>query len=183
LTAPADKYPPITITAYAYLFGAGFVGISLLGCTDADGRWEIPASAWWALAYAVLLSSVLCSGIITWANKRTTATYVTAFYPLQVRPLARGTDLDQEAPAHRGWRTPARAGIPAGQPFVSAVCSALFLAKHINLGEILGGVLIIIGLLSVVASRVRPRRGRCPGLARPSLNPNGRVVRVAASPL
>lgn len=61
------------------------MGISLLGCTDADGRWEIPASAWWALAYAVLLSSVLCSGIITWANKRTTATYVTAFYPLQVR--------------------------------------------------------------------------------------------------
>lgn len=72
--------------------------------------------------------------------------------------------------------------IPAGQPFVSAVCSALFLAKHINLGEILGGVLIIIGLLSVVASRVWTR-GPCPRLGLTFSNPNGRAARVAASPV
>ena len=62
------------------------MGISLTGCTDADGRWTIAPTVWWALMYAALLSSVLCSGIITWANKRTSATYVTSFYPLQVCP-------------------------------------------------------------------------------------------------
>ena len=61
------------------------MGISLTGCTDAQDRWKIPPTAWYALMYAALLSSVLCAMIITWANKRTTPSYVTAFYPLQVR--------------------------------------------------------------------------------------------------
>jgi hypothetical protein len=69
------------------------MGVSLTGCTEATGRWSLEPTAWYALMYAALLSSVLCSGIITWANKRTAPTYVTSFYPLQVRGVANATCL------------------------------------------------------------------------------------------
>ena len=39
---------------------------------------------WYAIAYATLISSALCYGLITWTNKHLSASIVTAFWPVQV---------------------------------------------------------------------------------------------------
>ena len=67
------------------------------------------------------------------------------------------------------------------QPFVSAVCSFLFLDQAIKLAEILGGVLIIIGLIAVIASRVLEERALASPEQAPLLDPASSHGQLATS--
>eukprot|EP00051_Salpingoeca_urceolata_P029878 m.7520 g.7520 ORF g.7520 m.7520 type:complete len:461 (+) comp2966_c0_seq1:107-1489(+) len=78
---------PIGMTAYSYFFGAlcMLIASGIRYAKDHDSsKFEIPKESYGGLAYAVLVSSALCYGLITWCNKYVSATVVTAFWPLQV---------------------------------------------------------------------------------------------------
>lgn len=78
-------YPPWTMTAYAYYFGALTMSLAaipndiLVGHTFRyfDVYTLIP------LAYAVFISSVVCYGALAYANSITSSTVVSIFFPLQ----------------------------------------------------------------------------------------------------
>lgn len=77
---------PITMTAWSYVFGAtcmGFAGIYYVGRGWYD-RFRVPVEIVPPLAYAILVSSALCYGLLAWANKHLSATVITAFWPAQV---------------------------------------------------------------------------------------------------
>lgn len=78
------KYPPITVNALSYAVGVGCLFMSVIGGQGHAERWILPVDAIWPLMYAAILSSFLCYTLQTWANKRTSPSIVTAFYPLQV---------------------------------------------------------------------------------------------------
>eukprot|EP00128_Syssomonas_multiformis_P012918 Colp12_sorted_trinity150504_noHs@7281 len=78
-----ERYPPFTVAAWAYLIGTGLLVLTMADITDGD-RWHIPLEALYALAYAGCLSSALAMAMLTWANRRTSPTFVTAFWPAQV---------------------------------------------------------------------------------------------------
>lgn len=92
------KYPT-HVTAWSYMFGAlamiitaiiGFAAnADLLGFGKGDltDHFSVPEEALIPLVYAVLISSALCYGLITFANKHLSASMVTVFWPLQV-PVA-----------------------------------------------------------------------------------------------
>ena len=78
---------PIAVTAYAYLFGALCMAAAagIRYAINRDGSvFSLPMAAVGGLAYAVLVSSALCYGLITWCNRHVSATFTTAFWPLQV---------------------------------------------------------------------------------------------------
>ena len=50
-----------------------------------DGHvFHLPHATIGALAYAVLVSSALCYGLISWTNKHVSSLFVTSFWPVQV---------------------------------------------------------------------------------------------------
>jgi len=79
-------YPPITATAYSYAFGSLCVGIGAIPYgiifpthfTSLNYKVLIP------LSYAAIINSALCYGLLTYAASLTSASIVTAFWPLQI---------------------------------------------------------------------------------------------------
>jgi len=82
-------YPPITSTAFAYGMGTILMALASIPYSILDPRvftnltWQIL----YPLAYAIFISSSLCYALINYAASLTSATIVTAFWPLQV-PVA-----------------------------------------------------------------------------------------------
>eukprot|EP00054_Salpingoeca_dolichothecata_P020226 m.127267 g.127267 ORF g.127267 m.127267 type:complete len:344 (+) comp23536_c0_seq2:77-1108(+) len=77
---------PVHLTAWSYLFGAIFMCIASLyfvGRHETD-KFKLNHYIIAPVFYAVFISSALCYGLITWANKQVSAMVVTAFWPLQV---------------------------------------------------------------------------------------------------
>jgi len=86
---------PVGVTAWSYLFGALTMAIASLTyvfpchaghchTNNHPSQFHIPTAALPALIYAVLVSSSMAYGLITYANKYIPGTIVTAFWPLQV---------------------------------------------------------------------------------------------------
>jgi len=79
-------YPPITASAYAYAMGSILIGLSCVpyGIIWPDVFRNLDYTVLYPLAYAVFISSALCYGLISYATSLTSATIVTAFWPVQV---------------------------------------------------------------------------------------------------
>ena len=80
---------PVTVTAWAYMFGAVFMAISTPGVNlfsecHGDNPWNFPGSAIYALIYAVVIASTINYLLIAWANMIVPSTLVVSFWPLQV---------------------------------------------------------------------------------------------------
>jgi len=82
-------YPPITSTAYAYFMGSILIGLACIpyGAVQPSVFLNLTPSVLYPLLYAVFINSALCYGLINYANTLTSATIVTAFWPVQV-PVA-----------------------------------------------------------------------------------------------
>jgi drug/metabolite transporter (DMT)-like permease len=85
-TSRWKKYP-IMVTAWSYGFGAFAMGLSTIYFYQHPDQFVLPGTAWYALVYAVFITSALCYLLITWANLHLPSTIVTAFWPVQV-PVA-----------------------------------------------------------------------------------------------
>ena len=97
LSKPMVKqYHYVTVTAWAYMFGAGFsvsTAVLVNSWKDAvdfvapglpfDNRWDIPSSAYWPLAYWILFNSCAAYLLITFGNKHADASNVLAYTALQ----------------------------------------------------------------------------------------------------
>lgn len=109
--------------------------------------------------YAVLVSSALCYGLITWANKHISSTVVTAFWPLQVRARRAESEptppVAAQAPASRRpdlvppslplLRPPT--SLP--QVVVTVILSYIVFGDELTTWQYDGGALIVEGLLAV----------------------------------
>lgn len=83
---PASRWRdlPVTATAWSYGTGALAMGCASLYYADQPDVFSPPTEIIPPLVYAVLVSSGLCYGLLSWANKRVSSTVVTAFWPVQV---------------------------------------------------------------------------------------------------
>lgn len=85
LLSTAD-YPPLAVAAMGYVVGACAIGLTLPVCKLEPEHWAFVADplVLGALAYAVLMTSAFNYGAQAYANKHSSPTLVTAFFPLQV---------------------------------------------------------------------------------------------------
>jgi hypothetical protein len=73
--------------SYSYLFGAICMALATLIrylINEDTSVFIIKTATFGGLAYAVLVSSALCYGLITYCNKHVSSLVVTASWPLQV---------------------------------------------------------------------------------------------------
>eukprot|EP01047_Picozoa_sp_COSAG01_P039922 COSAG01_NODE_3326_length_6222_cov_19.423834_4_plen_335_part_00 len=132
---------PTHVTAWSYMFGAiwmiitavlgyaasiEFLGFGKHKLTDS---FAVPSVTLIPLVYAVLISSALCYGLITFANKHLSASFVTVFWPLQV-PVA-----------------VLLASCPVGI-FYTEDSGKYPTCENITSGEGVGALLIVLGLFS-----------------------------------
>ena len=87
LSSAKTEYPPLSVAGVGYLVGAVAIGLVLPVC-HADAAswswlWRSPTSAY-ALAYAIFMTSAFNYALQAYANKHSSPTLVTAFFPLQV---------------------------------------------------------------------------------------------------
>ena len=97
LSRPAlEAFPPVCVIAWAYVAAAGLTLATALAvsaspsalaflCPECDraAPFRVPVSSGWALAYWVLAGSALCFFLLTWANKRASATLIVGYSALQ----------------------------------------------------------------------------------------------------
>ena len=151
------KPHPVHITAWSYMFGAiamiitavvaFYLNIEFLGFGkgQATANFNVPRPMLIGLAYAVFISSALCYGLITFANKHLPATVVTAFWPVQV-PVAvvlASCNVGIFAKPQDGSLADDDSGSDADAAPAGPFCETL------TSMELMGGVLIAIGLLGV----------------------------------
>jgi len=79
-------YPPITASAYSYGMGTLLMGLASVpyGIAKPEVFTNLTYQVIYPLAYAILISSSMCYALINVAASLTSATIVTAFWPLQV---------------------------------------------------------------------------------------------------
>jgi len=85
-------YPPISVSAWSYGMGALLMAVSTIpyGIYKPE-VFVIETQVVYPLLYAIFVSSAMCYGLINYAVTLTTATIVTAFWPLQVPVSAIGS--------------------------------------------------------------------------------------------
>jgi len=86
LSSSEHDYPPLTVAAMGYVIGAVCVGLVLPVCKLEAESWAFLSDgvALAALAYAVLMTSAFNYALQAFANKNSSPTLVTAFFPLQI---------------------------------------------------------------------------------------------------
>ncbi|XP_057290300.1 uncharacterized protein LOC130612990 [Hydractinia symbiolongicarpus] len=76
---------PISVTAWAYFFGAVFSAITSLYYANRPDKFHMEsAGVLYTLIYAVFVTSALCYMFVTWCNMQVSAPLVSAAVPLQV---------------------------------------------------------------------------------------------------
>lgn len=82
-----SDYPPLAVAGLGYAVGAVAIGLVLPVCHVDSSSWEwlwkSPTSCW-ALAYAIVMTSAFNYSLQAYANKHSSPTLVTAFFPLQI---------------------------------------------------------------------------------------------------
>ena len=79
------RYPSVTVAAYGYCLGTALLVLLVVPLrAGTPAAWLLPPAGCAALAYAVLLASAFNYFAYAWAARRSTASHVTAFFPLQV---------------------------------------------------------------------------------------------------
>jgi len=99
------RYDVIVLVAWAYVFGAGFILVSVLTCATSAADWEFVPISWAAIAYSAVFSSAAAYFLMAWCvrregrqisthqaasclrrcrvNERSSPLLVSAFYPVQ----------------------------------------------------------------------------------------------------
>eukprot|EP00127_Corallochytrium_limacisporum_P001365 Clim_evm4s54 gene=Clim_evmTU4s54 len=73
------------VTLWIYLFGCVMlVPLAMLWCPPWDSHWILNETGLWAVLYCGFGTSALNYTLLTWATKRTTAVFVTSFWPVQI---------------------------------------------------------------------------------------------------
>jgi len=104
------RYDPLVLVAWAYVFGAFFIGVSVLTCATTPEDWNFSPVSWAAIAYSAVFSSAVAYFLMAWCgyeevgcdipalstipglltplrvNERSSPIVVSAFYPVQ--PIA-----------------------------------------------------------------------------------------------
>jgi drug/metabolite transporter (DMT)-like permease len=78
-----QRIPWRTLIAWSFLFGGGGVLLVSLPSLSALRPAEVPASAWWGVAYIVVLATVFAYSANTWAVRRSSPALVAAYGTLQ----------------------------------------------------------------------------------------------------
>ena len=84
---------PIWVITWSYLAGAVCICVSSLYYVNTPSVFYISLDAWAALIYAIIITSCLSYILIGWANSKTNASIVAAFWPFQVVPCFIGSYL------------------------------------------------------------------------------------------
>ena len=81
----SKAYPALAVAAWGYVFGGAMVALVLpIASYENADFWTLPRSSWLPIAYAILLTSAFNYGAQAWANRHSSPTTVTAFFPLQI---------------------------------------------------------------------------------------------------
>jgi drug/metabolite transporter (DMT)-like permease len=78
-----QRIPWRTLIAWSFLFGGGGVLLASLPSLGALRPAEVPTSAWWGVAYIVVLATVFAYSANTWAVRRSSPALVAAYGTLQ----------------------------------------------------------------------------------------------------
>lgn len=78
-----ERIPWRTLIAWSFVFGGGGVLLVSLPSLAALQAAEVPASAWWGMAYIVVLPTVFGYAANTWAVRRSSPAVVAAYGTLQ----------------------------------------------------------------------------------------------------
>jgi drug/metabolite transporter (DMT)-like permease len=90
-----ERYPPITTVGYAYLVASCLMAVTASAvntvpavldfvCDDCHGQgWDVPSSAWVAIAYWVFAGSIMGYLLNTWGNQYVDASLLGAYAVLQ----------------------------------------------------------------------------------------------------
>lgn len=78
-----QRLPWRTLIAWSFIFGGGGVLLVSLPSLAALHPAEVPASAWWGVAYIVVLATVFAYSANTWAVRRSSPALVAAYGTLQ----------------------------------------------------------------------------------------------------
>lgn len=78
-----SRIPWRTLIAWSFLFGGGGVLLVSLPSLGALRPAEVPAGAWWGVAYIVALATVFAYSANTWAVRRSSPALVAAYGTLQ----------------------------------------------------------------------------------------------------
>ena len=85
LLSTAD-YPPLAVAAFGYVVGAMAIGLMLPVCKLDPEAWTFlgDSTNLIALTYAILMTSAFNYALSAFANKHSSPTLVTAFFPMQI---------------------------------------------------------------------------------------------------
>jgi len=76
------KYPPITMTAWEYWIGFGFMGLSAAIFVEHGDRWMLSPNAMFALVFSVIFNSVIKYALNTICNKHVSVIILTVWATL-----------------------------------------------------------------------------------------------------
>jgi len=76
------KYPPVTVTAWEYWIGFGFMLLAGLPLVDQPGRWHLSPNAMVALFFSVIFNSVVKYALSTYCNKHVSPIVLTTWATL-----------------------------------------------------------------------------------------------------
>jgi len=77
------KYPPITVTGWAYMVASVSMGFTSLYYIDGNSVYAIPAQVYLPLGYAVFVQTIFGYCCVSWANTHAPASLVAVYNSLQ----------------------------------------------------------------------------------------------------
>lgn len=78
------KYPPISVTGWAYIIGSALMGLTSLIFTHGHAsEYKVAKQVYFPLGYSILGATVFTYMTLTWANKHAPASVVAAYSSLQ----------------------------------------------------------------------------------------------------
>lgn len=63
------RYDPLVLVAWAYVFGAFFIALSVLTCATTRADWSFSPVSWAAIAYSAVFSSAVAYFLMAWCGK------------------------------------------------------------------------------------------------------------------